>query len=142
MRSLRPIGYAGVLLLALVAWKGNGARKEHVRLMVATPSGAPARVRVITRGLIPLTPPSPGRQPWQVIRTLSTPAEVAFGGIGEADIRVVDSGSTLVVDVTQVRANAGPAQRFTGEGFRVSRTTYREPFLITPLAKIGLTGRE
>lgn len=143
MHSLRVTGYAALLVLGLVGWKGSHARKEHVRVMVNTQTGAPAQVRLITRGLIALTPRlSTARQPWQIIMTLSTPAEVALGGVGEADIRRVDSTSTLVVDVIQVRPRAGPPQRLVGEGFRVSRSSYREPFVVTPLTKTASTRRE
>jgi hypothetical protein len=134
MQTLRTAGYVGLMVVALTAWTRKDARKEYVRLQLSTRSGAPALVHVTTRGLIALTPRlSQARQPWQVIATISAPSELSFGGVGEADIRLVDSAATLIVDVTQVRQSAPPAQRLVGQAFRVSRAAYTDPFRVTAL---------
>jgi len=136
MEYVRRVGYIGALILSLVGWKGNDLRKEYVRLVMNTQSGAPARVRLVTRGLIALTPRlSQSRQPWQVITTVSTSAVVELGGIGEADIRLADTTNTLIIDVIQVRPRAGRPQRVIGQAFRVSRTSYSDPFVVTPLTR-------
>mgnify|MGYP001544468830 CR=1 FL=1 len=138
MKILRAVGCVGLLLVTLTAWTGRHVRKELVRLQLSTRSGAPAQVRVVTRGLFAMAPPlSHARQ-----ATVSTPVELSFGGIGEADIRVVDSTAALVVLVTQVRQHAPPAQRLVGPAFRVSRTASTEPFLVTPLEKATASERQ
>lgn len=132
MKTLRVAGIVGLVIAAVAAWTPTHPRKELVRLQLSAASGAVVGVRVATRGLIVLAPnPSKGRQPAQLTTTISTPTELTLGGIGEADIDIVDSVTTLVADVTQVRQNAPPAQRLTGRSFRVSRATYSEPYRVT-----------
>jgi hypothetical protein len=135
MSVIRIVGLIGILLTILPSAAPNELRKEHIRLRVATQSGAPAQVRLITRGLIALTPRlATGRQPWQVIRTLSVPTEVALGGVGEADIVSVDSAVVLIVDAVEVRINPPPAIRIIGPAIRISRSTHTVGFQLAPLA--------
>ena len=124
------------LALALVAATASTSvqPKEHVRVQLRTLSGTPARVRVITRGLIVITPViGTGKQPWQIVTTVTTPAEVALGGVGEADLRIMDTTTSLIAEVTHVRAIPIPPQRLSGQAFRVSRTRESEPFGVTNL---------
>jgi hypothetical protein len=133
MSVIRIVGLIGIALTVSSA-APNRLRKEHIRLRVATQSGAPAQVRLITRGLIALTPRPTARQPWQLIRTFSVPVELALGGVGEADIVAVDSTVVLVVDATEVRRNPPPARRVIGTAIRISRSKYTEVFRLEPLA--------
>ena len=73
----------------------------------------------------------------RVITTISTPVTLTLAGIGEADVEVVDSTTTLNVDVTQVRANAPPAQHLAGRAFRVGRATYSELYRVTALGRVS-----
>jgi hypothetical protein len=132
MRTDRNAGYLGLLAVALTGWAQRDARKELVRLQVTSSSGAPVRARVTTRGLI-ITEPSPsqGSGQAQVTMTISTPSAVTLGGIGDADLELIDSATTIIVDVVQLRLNAFPAQRLVGKAFHVSRTTYTEPYRVT-----------
>ena len=72
-----------------------------------------------------------GPQPAELSTTISTPITLTLAGIGEADVEVADSTTTLNVDVTQVRANAPPLQHLTGRAFRIGRTTYSELYRVT-----------
>jgi len=131
MQTFRTLGYAGLLVVAVAAWTRTDARKEFVRLQLSSSSGAAARVHVTSRGLIIIAPqPKHGRYPAQVDTTISAPVELTFAGIGEADFEIVDPARTLVVDVTQVRQQAPPVEHLVGTGFRVSRTTYSEPYRV------------
>ncbi len=111
--------FAATLLVA-AAFTSVQPPKEFVRVQLRTLSGAPVRVRVITRGLIVITP---------VIGT----AEVALGGVGEADLRIMDTTTSLIAEVTHVRVIPIPPQRLSGQAFRVSRTSEAEPFGVTNL---------
>jgi hypothetical protein len=134
MSVIRIVGLIGIVLTVLPSAAPNDLRKEHIRLRVATQSGAPAKVRLITRGLIALTPEPTGRQPWQVITTLSVPTELALGGVGEADLVSVDSAVVLLVDAVEVRRNPPPGRRVIGPAIRISRASYTELFRLAPLA--------
>lgn len=141
MPSLR-ITIPTLALLATAAWAPETARKEHVRIELGTESGAAGQARIVTRGLIIIAPtPTTGRQPWQVVRTMDVPGELLLGGIGEADVRLVDSAATLVANVVQIRRDPPPAQRLTGRGFRVSRSAYTEPYTIVPLGDARVSDR-
>lgn len=142
MRTLR-VATPLVALLFIAAAPTRDVRKEHVRLQVTTESGADARARIVTRGLVIIapTPTTSGRQPWQVVRTMDVPGELLLGGIGEADVRLVDSTATLVANVVQIRRDPPPAQHLVGRGFRVSRSAYTEPFTITPLDDARVSDR-
>lgn len=132
MPTSRVLGTLGLLVLAVTAWTRADARKEFVRLRLSSTSGAAVRVDVATHGLIILEPhPTAPPQPSEYTTTLATPITLTLAGIGQADLDVVDSTTTLVVDVTQVRANAPPVQHLTGRSFRVARTTYTEPYRVT-----------
>jgi hypothetical protein len=134
MSVIRIVGLIGIVLTVLPSAAPNEPRKEHIRLRVATQSSAPAQARLITRGLILLTPGPTGRQPWQVMRTFSVPTELALGGVGEADLVSVDSAVVLVVDAVQVRSNPPPAIRIIGSAIRISRSPHTEVFQLAPLA--------
>ena len=138
MNATRIARLMGIALIVLPSINSNDLRKEHVRLRLATQSGAPAQVRLVTRGLIAITPKlTTGHQPWQVIATLSVPTEVALAGVGEADIASVDSAVVLVVDAQEVRANPPPARRIIGSAIRISRSSYTETFRLTPLTGVA-----
>lgn len=132
MPTSRVLGTLGLLVLAVTGWTTADARKEFVRLHLSSPSGAAVRVHVATHGLIILEPhPTAPPQPAEYTTTLATPITMTFAGIGEADLDLVDSTTTLVVDVTQVRANAPPVQHLTGRAFRIARTAYTEAYRVT-----------
>ena len=134
MPTSRVLVTLGLLVLAVAAWKRADARKEFVRLQLSSRTGAPVHVRVATHGLIILEPqPTRGTHPAEVSTTISTPITLTIAGIGEADVEVADSTTTLNVDVTQVRANAPPVQHLTGRAFRIGRTTYSELYRVTAL---------
>ena len=143
MRTVRyPLGIA-ILLAGLAAFTSSDARKEYLTLRLETASGAPANVRVLTRGLILFEPrPSAtGRQPWQIVATRPVPGEISLGGVGEADIELLDSTTTLNVEVRQVVRNPPPAQRLMGSKFRIARASYREPFRVMSLEGVASDGR-
>lgn len=142
MPTLRVFGTLGLLVLAVAAWAPSHPRKEFVRLQLSSPSGAPVRVRVATHGLLVLEPQATGGQPSaEASMTLSTPAKLTLAGIGEAEIEAVTPATGLVVDVTQVRANAPPVQHLTGRAFRIGRTTYTEPYRVTAIDRSAISGR-
>ena len=134
MPTSRVVVTLGLLVLAVGAWTRADARKEFVRLQLSSRTGAPVQVRVATHGLIILEPRATrGPQPAEVSTTISTPITLTLAGIGEADVEVADSTTTLNVDVTQVRANAPPVQHLTGRAFRIGRTTYSELYRVTSI---------
>ena len=132
MPTSRVLGTLGLLVLAVTAWTTADTRKEFVRLHLSSHSGALVRVHVATHGLIILEPhPAAPPQPAELTTTVVTPTTLTLAGIGEADLDMVDSTTTLVVDVTQVRANAPPVQHLTGRAFRIYRSAYTEPYRVT-----------
>jgi hypothetical protein len=132
MPTSRVLGTFGLLVVAATAWTRADVRKEFVRLQLSSRSGAAVRVHVATHGLVILEPrPTPPPQPAELTTTLTTPITLTLAGVGEADLDVVDSTTTLVVDVTQVRANAPPVQHLTGRAFRIARTAYTEAYRVT-----------
>ena len=142
MPTSRVIGTLGLLILAVTALTRADARKEFVRLQLSSRTGAPVQVRVATHGLIILEPqPTRGPQPAEVSTTISTPITLTLAGIGEADVEVADSTTTLNVDVTQVRANAPPLQHLTGRAFRIGRTTYSELYRVTAVDYTATSAR-
>ncbi|HEX2718628.1 MAG TPA: hypothetical protein VHM67_13185 [Gemmatimonadaceae bacterium] len=142
MRALRVTASLLVLFATAAARPDGAVRKEHVRLQLSTESGAAGRARIVTRGLIIIAPtPTTGRQPWQVVRTMDVPGELLLAGIGEADVRLVDSTATLVANVVQIRRDPPPAQRLSGRGLRVSRSAYTEPYTIVPLGDARVSDR-
>ena len=142
MPSSRVLGTLGLLALAVTAWAPPHPRKEFVRLQLSSPSGAPVRVRVATRGILILEPRPTGGQPSaEASTTISTPAKLTLAGIGEAEIEAVAPATTLVIDVTQVRANAPPVQHLTGRAFRIGRTTYTEPYRVTAIDRATISRR-
>ncbi|HET7187771.1 MAG TPA: hypothetical protein VFI52_06440 [Gemmatimonadaceae bacterium] len=142
MPTSRVLGTLGLLVLAVTAWTRADARKEFVRLQLSSPSGALVRVHVATHGLIILEPQSRGGQPpAEVSTTISTPITLTLAGIGEAHVEVVDSTTTLNVDVTQVRANAPPVQHLTGRAFRIGRSAYTEPYRVSVIEHATISER-
>ena len=138
MPTSRVLGTLGLLVLAVTAWTRADARKEFVRLQLTSRSGATVNVHVATHGLIILEPQQTRRpQPAEISTTISTPVTLTLAGIGEADLEVVDTAMTLLVDVTQVRANAPPVQHLTGRAFRIGRTAYTEPYRVTAIGRVS-----
>lgn len=133
MNVMRIAGPIGIALTVLASAAPDGLRKELIVLRVDTQSRTPAQARLITRGLIHLESGATARQPWQVIRTVSVPGVVTFGGIGEADIASVDSTIALVVEVKQTVRNPPAVRRVVGPAFRISRNSQTEAFRVTPL---------
>ena len=138
MTTSRVFGTLVLLVLAATAWTRADARKEFVRLRLSSGAGAAVRVHVTAHGLIILEPrPTRPPQPAEFSTTISTPITLTLAGIGEADLEVVDSTTTLNVDVTQIRANAPPVQHLTGRAFRIGRATYSELYRVTALDRIA-----
>ena len=132
MHTLRTAGFAACLVVALAGWTAPEARKEMLRLHLSSASGAPVRVHLSARGLI-IIPAHPlsGRQQAATDTTISAPADVTLGGVGEAELEVIGPAISLVVEVTQIRQNAPPMERLTGRAFRVTHATYAEPYHVT-----------
>ena len=142
MPRSRMLVRLALLVLAITAWTRADARKEVVRLQLSSRTGAPVQVRVVTRGLIILEPRTTREpQPAEVSTTISTPITLILAGIGEADVEVADSTTTLDVDVTQVRGNAPPVQHLTGRAFRIGRTTYSELYRVTAIDYTATSAR-
>ena len=137
MRTVRTIAYATAFIGAIAGWTRLPTQPDFVRLQVSSPSGSPSvSVLVTTRGLEILNGQNPQeRVPGVSNAAGSTPFAVMLGGVGEADIEVLDSKSSVVVDVVQLRQEAAPAQRLVGQAFHIARAKLDEPFRVTRIER-------
>jgi hypothetical protein len=137
MSTARTTAYVTAFVATFAGWTNAPAEPDFVQLQVSSPSGSPSvRVLVTTRGLEILNARNPqDRSPGVTNASGATPLAVTLGGVGEADIEVLDSRSAVVIDVVQLRQEAAPAQRLVGQAFHVARATLDEPFRVTRIER-------